>query len=1132
MSRKGRGAEINRSGWPESGPKREWLEYCDRLHKANNFRSLRTLAAAMGYSSPSWVSQLLRGPKLPYDDTQAQSLVKALGAEGSEVDHALKLYRRALRDGRQRHVAVRRDCVGRLISELGDEDAVAFGVHPSVQASTDPSVGNAPLPGYLTRRHDKALRADIARAEHGSRVVVLVGQSSTGKSRACWEAMRSMLPDWFVWHPLAPTRPTAVLEALEGNRLRPRTVIWLDEMQLFLAAPTVGEQVATRLHELVQDQSRGPLLVLGSMWPRYIDQISREPAWDHAAARLLLRIARIINVPQDFTGWDLTALRERLRAEPDATLRLAVARAGTRVCQFLAGVPHLMARYEQADATTQAVVWAAMDARRLGHGRLIPEDFLLRAARSYLTADTWEQADADWFQHALSTLAEPCLGVPGPLVDASDGSGVGPHYRLTDYLDQLGRIERADQYPRASFWDAAVASIADPADLTALAQSAWTRGRLQQAERLFRAAADLGGRNVLMELASTVLRRESGKDQRLAERLYQVAADHGEPDAFAHLAHMAVEAERPEEAEVLYRQAAKRGSAHGLEHRADERLQSGDQAAAASLYQLAADRGSTHAMKQLAQISREAGDLDGEERLLRAIADRGYSGELGELAVRRDEDGDPQGAERLLDEAAPPIYWRRRIADARMAAGDRKGAERVLLAAVGTSDVVSALHNLAELRKESDDRAGAERAYEQAMDLGDPFAALNVAVLREEAGHDDEAVHLLEDIAAHGDAHTTGHHAAVAALRRLVGLRCRLGDHDAAYRAACSLADRGDPVELAAMGWQRDRAGDREGALRLFRVTVDRGYNDAFFGLMTVAMRSGDHELAARVRRESEHRGLTHWLMDTAVQLARSGDRHATAVELFRRAADGGNAFARRYLSSYVDNPVDGVDVMDHRLHPAAGHSDTAEVVSQVWFREIVGDRAGADAAAGEAAECGNHLGLINLAWLRADAGDTDAADRLLWQAVDRGNVFALERLADARVQAGDRSTAIALYRRAAADGYTFAWQMLARLYEAIDDLSAAHEAARQGAILGDADALTELARSREAAGDVTGAKQLVRQAVDCGGSDALQALYWLVKSTDGPEVAEQLRTLGLDDDGTFAAPSAHGPRRTKAAGW
>ncbi|WP_187438280.1 hypothetical protein [Actinomadura decatromicini] len=41
---------------------------------------------------------------------------------------------------------------------------------------------------------DDRLRAAVAGAAHGSRMVV-VGDSSAGKTRACWEAIRAELPD-------------------------------------------------------------------------------------------------------------------------------------------------------------------------------------------------------------------------------------------------------------------------------------------------------------------------------------------------------------------------------------------------------------------------------------------------------------------------------------------------------------------------------------------------------------------------------------------------------------------------------------------------------------------------------------------------------------------------------------------------------------------------------------------------------------------------------------------------------------------------------------------------------------------------------------------------------------------------
>ncbi|WP_199566852.1 ATP-binding protein [Streptomyces triticagri] len=72
------------------------------------------------------------------------------------------------------------------------------------------------LPTYVPREHDAHLQHIVEAARAGrSQLCVLVGESSTGKTRACWEAIQSLDTDgWRLWHPFDPTRADAAMAGL------------------------------------------------------------------------------------------------------------------------------------------------------------------------------------------------------------------------------------------------------------------------------------------------------------------------------------------------------------------------------------------------------------------------------------------------------------------------------------------------------------------------------------------------------------------------------------------------------------------------------------------------------------------------------------------------------------------------------------------------------------------------------------------------------------------------------------------------------------------------------------------------------------------------------------------------------
>jgi hypothetical protein len=108
--------------------------------------------------------------------------------------------------------------VGVPLAEVADPFALE--VHRPVQPDRE-QAGLPVLPPYLPREHDAALaRAVTAAAQGRSQIAVLVGGSSTGKTRACWEAL-ALLPDqpgpWRLWHPIDPTRPRCGICRVSGR---------------------------------------------------------------------------------------------------------------------------------------------------------------------------------------------------------------------------------------------------------------------------------------------------------------------------------------------------------------------------------------------------------------------------------------------------------------------------------------------------------------------------------------------------------------------------------------------------------------------------------------------------------------------------------------------------------------------------------------------------------------------------------------------------------------------------------------------------------------------------------------------------------------------------------------------------
>lgn len=858
--------------------------------------------------------------------------------------------------------------VGRPIAEW---DPLDLGIKPAADGRSAAS-----LPGYVSRDHDKKLAKAVATAMAGrSEMAVLVGRSSTGKTRACWECVRPLAElGWHLWQPSQLTRRAAALE--EMARVGPRTVVWLNDTQHYFDA---GEEFAAALHALLRDPDRTPALVLGTLWPTHesgyaarSDAEEFDQAPDELVRTRELLAGRVIPVPETF-GWVELRAAEQLAAGGDSLMAGVLAREhGGRITQYLAGTPELERRYTGAAPAAKAVLHAAVDARRLGARAQLPLSFLEAAAEGYLHRDEFDALPADWLEQTLAQLAEPVhdglcplrrvrtradhrppsAGTrPLPYAAVADG---GPWYRLADYLEQYGRQERRALCPPASFWHAAYTHLNDPGELSRLGAAAHDRHRLEWADAFCRRAAEHGDITALFRLVE--IRKEVG-DQAESERLRQQAVDAEGLGGLLKLARVREEERQHEAAERLYR--------------------------------MAADAGDRAALAILAQMREEAGDFEEAEQLVLSAAKEGDGYALEQLAEMREETQGRQEAELLLRRAVDLGSDRARELLARMRErdGDREGAEEFLSRAAETGDT-SALLRLARMRARAGNAAGAEHVLRRAVELGDARAQALLAGLREEAG-DLEGAELLARGAAE---------AGMADAQQRLARICEVtGRYEEAERLAWQASGLNKNAETVRMLTRmRLDSGNIEGAERLGDRALGVKDGLALIGIVEAWEETGRTAEAERLAVRALEIGSTSVLFRLG-RVREEAGRRREAEALFRRGADAGDVNAVLQLA---------------RLRELGGHRDEALRLYIV------------------AGETGSVPALLQLIDIREKSGDFDEAEKLAFRVAEAGSTWALTGLARKREAVGERHRAEMLALRAADAGDTRAAYLLAEMRE------------------------------------------------------------------------------------------------------
>jgi uncharacterized protein len=536
--------------------------------------------------------------------------------------------------------------------------ALGLGVH---RARSKGEGVSESVPPYVARDFDDDLRARLRRHAIDGGVVLLTGDSTSGKSRAAFEAVRAEMPEHQVF---SPPHGFDLRRLPDSLAARPgRYVLWLDDLEGFLGRDGLRPDLLSALLRL-------RLAVVATLRDGF-----REMFWPqaerHAAASgdpetqrhshsgsHVLDMAELIEVPRT---WSATEL-ERASWEDDSRLIDAVRNHGNYgISEYLAAGPELWQEWRQAmraggNPRGAALVAAAIDLARTGLKEPFSAQLIEEAHEYYLAVAGGRKLRPESLREAWEWVQTIRYGVTSLLMSGPAES----EWRAFDYLTDSAFRDSRLQIPESTWliaisrardddekfevgWQAMVraaprqlaAAAFEPLALAGDAVAANNMGVLSESKVLEQVKGNMFSH--LMKVMSGKIDIDKVFDLMAATPVDQIAA---EPMVALHALGIVDTTDRPEiaEAERWYRLAYEGGHQEAAKNLAELLRQIGREAEAIEYYEKAAEAGVLGAACDLGKLHERLGHLDEAERWYRRGAtagDRNAAEGLSQLLQRQ-----------------------------------------------------------------------------------------------------------------------------------------------------------------------------------------------------------------------------------------------------------------------------------------------------------------------------------------------------------------------------------------------------------------------------------------------------------------------------------------------------------------
>ncbi|MEV0961223.1 hypothetical protein AB0J25_01135 [Streptomyces sp. NPDC049910] len=519
-----------------------------------------------------------------------------------------------------------------------DWDGLLAGVH-----RTRPGQDGSLLTPYVPRDIDEELRALLTAAACGGGLVLVTGDSTSGKTRAAFEALRASLPDHRVLQPADRAELTAVARAV--TRSSAPCVIWLDDLEHYL-----GPGPDSLTPALLSHFAAGTTAVLATMRLRQYDTYTA----DHNSGthKGVLAAARRVNLDRMWSGTELA----RARACADDRITHALAGHGAHgLAEYLAAGPALLDEWRAADRPGgnprgAALVATAVDLSRTGLPGPYPRSLLLRLHEQRLAQAGGALLRPEPADEAFAWAGALRFGVTSMLLPGDEPETWMPF----DYL-----VDRTEDLVPPEVWDEALMNAPGPDARCAIGVTALEADLPHVAEAAWRPHAQ-----AVPGVASWLGRLlEAQERPGEAEEVLRAAVKAGSVLAATDLGLLLARTHRPNEAGAWLRLAARYDDARAMYLHGELLRQTGREADAEHWFRRAEAAGSLAATTAYGILLADLGRTDeAEEQLRRAVgADLpGAAAALGLLLVRT---GRPEEAEELTRRPLPESsFARKRLA--------------------------------------------------------------------------------------------------------------------------------------------------------------------------------------------------------------------------------------------------------------------------------------------------------------------------------------------------------------------------------------------------------------------------------------------------------------------------------------